>query len=85
MLQGEVICKSLMGVERSNGKLVSSTVPTEVVKTSFNLLSVSSENKSLHQGVFSNWVNKFAYVQTVNTIRVSRTMSNLYLTQTFHL
>lgn len=55
-----------MGVEGSNGKLVSSTAPTEVVKTSFNLLSVSSENKSLYQGVFS----KFAYVQTVNTIRV---------------
>ena len=74
-----------MGVEGLNGKLVSSTAPTEVVKTSFNLLSVSSENKSLYQGVFSSWVNKFAYVQTVNTIRVSRTMCNLYLTQTFHL
>lgn len=80
-----MICKSLMGVEGLNGKLVSSTAPTEVVKTYFNLLNVSSENKSLHQGVFSNWVNKFAYVQTVNTIRVSRTMCNLYLTQTFHL
>lgn len=74
-----------MGVEGLNGKLVSSTAPTEVVKTYFNLLNVSSENKSLHQGVFSNWVNKFAYVHTVNTIRVSRTMCNLYLTQTFHL
>lgn len=65
-----MICKSLMGVEGLNGKLVSSTAPTEVVKTYFNLLNVSSENKSLHQGVFSNWVNKFAYIQTVNTIRV---------------
>ena len=61
-----MICKSLMGVEGLNGKLVSSTAPTEVVKTYFNLLNVSSENKSLYQGVFS----KFAYVQTVNTIRV---------------
>lgn len=52
-----------MGVKGLNGKLVSSTAPTEVVKTSFNLLSV-------YQGVFSNWVNKLAYVQTVNTIRV---------------
>lgn len=74
-----------MGVKGLNGKLVSSTSSTEEVQTSFNLLSVSSENKSLYQGVFSNWVNKLAYVQTVNTIRVSRTMCNLYLTQTFHL
>ena len=34
-----------MQVEGLNGKLVSSTAPTEVVKTSFHLLTVSSENK----------------------------------------
>ena len=80
-----MIRKSLMQVEGLNGKLVSSTAPTEVVKTSFHLLSVSSENKSLHQGVFSSWVNKLAYVQTVNTICVFRAVCNLYLTQTSRL